>query len=121
VTGDGIELRGLRVMGRCGADPIERASPQPLEIDLDVASDLTTAANTDDLAATVDYGLVCDAAVSVVGANAVALLEHLARRVADAVLAVDGRIESVVVVVRKLRPPVPHDLDSAGVRLTRSR
>ncbi len=86
-----------------------------------MVADLDPAAGTDDLADTIDYGSVCDAVVAVVGASAVALLEHLAQRIADAVLDVDGRIDAVVVVVRKLRPPVPHDLASAGVRLTRSR
>jgi len=48
------------------------------------------------------------------------LLERLATRIADDVLAVDRRIESVTVTVRKLRPPVPLDLASAGVTITRT-
>ena len=47
------------------------------------------------------------------------LLERLATRIADDVLAVDARIDSVTVTVRKLRPPVPVDLASAGVSITR--
>ena len=47
------------------------------------------------------------------------LLEHLGARLADAVLAVDPRIDAVTVWLRKLRPPVPHDLATSGVRLTR--
>jgi len=48
------------------------------------------------------------------------LLERLAERVAEEVLAGGGgRVRSVTVSVRKLRPPVPVDLGSAGVRLTR--
>ncbi|MDP9452998.1 MAG: dihydroneopterin aldolase [Actinomycetota bacterium] len=120
MVGERIELRGLRLLGRCGAEPAERAEPQPLEIDLDVSADLARAASTDELAHTVDYAAVCDATVSAVEAPVV-LLEHLAQRIADAVLAADGRIEVVDVAVRKLRPPVPHDLASAGVRLTRTR
>lgn len=119
--GTWIELRGLRVLGRCGADAAERSEPQPLEIDLDVAADLTQASRSDDLADTVDYGPLCDAMAAAVEGEPVALLEHLARRVADAVLSADGRIAAVTVVLRKLRPPVPHDLASAGIRLTRLR
>ena len=62
-----------------------------------------------------------DAAVAAVRAGHVDLLERLASRVVDAVLAVDGRIAAVDVVVRKLRPPVPHDLATSGVRLVRRR
>ena len=47
------------------------------------------------------------------------LLERLARRIADDVLALDPRIDSVTVTVRKLRPPVPVDLAWAGVTITR--
>lgn len=107
------------MLGHCGAGPAERAERQPLEVDLDLAADLASAARSDDLADTVDYGDVCDAVVGAVENGPVALLEHLAQRIADAVFTVDGRIEAVVVVVRKLRPPVPYDLGSAGVRLTR--
>lgn len=118
---DRIELRGLRVLGRCGAGGAERSVPQPLEIDLDVGAALSAAAASDELAHTADYGRLCEAAAAAVTGGAVALLEHLAERIAQAVLAADERVEMVEVAVRKLRPPVPHDLASAGVRLTRSR
>ena len=47
------------------------------------------------------------------------LLERLATRIADDVLALDPRITEVTVSVRKLRPPVPVDLGSAGVTIRR--
>jgi dihydroneopterin aldolase len=57
----------------------------------------------------------------VVGAGHVTLLEHLADLGRGAVLAADGRITSVTVWLRKLRPPVPEDLATSGVRITRDR
>ena len=117
---DVIELRGLRVLARCGYDDGERDVPQPLEIDLDVEVDLGPAGASDDLDDTVDYGGLCEVVVSAT-AEPAALLEHLAQRVADAALAADARIGVIVVTLRKLRPPVPHHLDSAGVRLRRAR
>lgn len=121
MSGECIELRGLRVLGRCGAGARERAVPQPLEIDLDVVADLAPAGRSDALTDTVDYGNLCDVVARVVAARPVALLERLAQGIADALLDEDRRIETVVVTVRKLRPPVPHDLVSAGVRLSRRR
>jgi dihydroneopterin aldolase len=118
---DKIELRGLRAVGRVGVLDHERAQDQPLELDLDLAVDLGPAGASDDLADTVDYGAVCDRVVAVVVAGHVALLEALADRVARAVLDSDGRIASVEVAVRKLRPPVPHDLATSGVRIVRER
>jgi 7,8-dihydroneopterin aldolase/epimerase/oxygenase len=118
---DRIELRGLRLVGRVGLLDHERAQPQPLEVDLDLSVDMSAAGASDDLADTVDYAAVCDTVAATVGERHVDLLEHLTTRVADAVLALDGRIASVDVAVRKLRPPVPHDLASSGVRIVRDR
>lgn len=118
---DLIELRGLRLVGRVGVLDHERAQDQPLEIDLDLAVDLGPAGASDDLADTVDYGAVCAAVAATVGRGHVALLEHLAARTADAVLALDGRVEAVGVTVRKLRPPVPFDLATSGVHIVRTR
>jgi dihydroneopterin aldolase len=120
-TPDRIELRGLRVVAICGALPEERERAQPLELDLDVEADLSVAGRSDALADTIDYGALCDAVVAVVEGTEAVLLEHLASVVADAVLAVDQRAGAVTVAVRKLRPPVPHALESSGVRVRRSR
>ena len=121
MTGDRIELRGLRVLGRCGVLPIEIEQDQPLELDLDLSLDLAPAGASDDLADTVDYGAVCAAVERAVSAGHVALLERLAGLVADADLAVDARIDSVDVAVRKLRPPVPQQLATSGVHIRRNR
>ena len=112
-----VELRGLRVTALVGVLPEERGRSQPLELDIDVHVDLTAAAVSDDLVDAVDYGAVCDAAVGAVTAAHVGLLERLAHLVAEAVLAVDVRVIAAEVVVRKLRPPVPHQLATSGVRV----
>lgn len=119
---DRIELRGLRVLGTHGVLAEERHRAQPLELDLDLVTDLGPAGVSDDLADTVDYGAVVAAAAGVVAGPHCDLLEHLAARVADAVLDLGaGRVVEVEVALRKLRPPVPHDLASSGVRIRRRR
>lgn len=117
---DRIELRGLRALGVHGALPEEQDRSQPFEVDLDLATDLRAAGETDSLADTVDYGQVAATVARVVSGEHHRLLERLATRVAADVLALDHRIDSVTVTVRKLRPPVPVDLASAGVTLTRA-
>jgi 7,8-dihydroneopterin aldolase/epimerase/oxygenase len=119
--GDRIELRGLRLVGVVGVLPEERTRAQPLELDLDLLVDLDTAGATDELTDTVDYGAVCDRVAQVVAEAQPELLERLAVLLAESVLALDGRITAVELAVRKLRPPVPHALDSSGVRVTRVR
>lgn len=120
MTGDVVELRGLRVLGRHGVADEEQARDQPFEVDLDVETALAAAGASDDLDDTVDYGRLVAEVAAVVAGERHRLLERLAQRIADAVLA-DQRVTAVTVAVRKLRPPVPFDLATAGVRVTRRR
>lgn len=118
---DRIELRGLRVLASVGVLPEERERPQPVEIDLDLDVDVAAAAISDDLADAVDYGAVVAEVERVLDGGHVELLERQAVLVADALLALDARIGAVEVAVRKLRPPVPQHLATAGVRVRRTR
>ncbi len=117
--GDRIQLRALRVVGTHGVLAEEKARPQPFEVDLDLSVDLALAAGTDRLSDTVDYGEVVETAATVVSGRSFELIEALAGAVAQAVLASDLRITAVTVHLRKLRPPVPLDLGTVGVRITR--
>lgn len=115
---DVIELRGLRVRAIVGVLPEEREREQPLEIDLDLGRPLHHAAAADDLLATTNYAEVLALGERVAVEGHFLLLETLAHRLAQAVLDFDPAIESVMVRVRKLRPPVPHDVASVGVSCT---
>ncbi len=122
---DAIELRGLLVAGRHGLLDEERQRAQPFEVDLDLEADLSEAARSDDIYATIDYGSVVDAVAAVVAQTHSELMENLASRILDAVFeTVSGTkgaavLKEVTVWVRKTRPPVPYPMASAGVRLTR--
>ena len=119
---DTIELHGLRLVASVGALPEEHDRRQPVEIDLDLVVDLSKAGHSDDLADTVDYGLVCQSIEQmIVGGTHTVLLEALAEKVARRVLGIDERITGVTVALRKLRPPVPQDLATSGVRIMRRR
>ena len=120
-SSDQIELQGLRLFALVGALPEEWNRAQPLEVDLYLTVDLAPAGASDALADTVDYGAVCTAVEGVVAIGWVRLLERLAERMAAAVLAVDERVDEVTVAVRKVRPPVPQDLATSGVRIARRR
>jgi len=117
---DRIELRGLRALGLCGLLPEELTRAQPLEVDLDVMADLSRPGETDDVDDTIDYGALCALVERIVNEERFDLLEALARRLAEALMA-DVRVQAVTVAVRKLRPPVPQHLDTCGVRITRTR
>ncbi|MEY2433044.1 MAG: 7,8-dihydroneopterin aldolase/epimerase/oxygenase [Acidimicrobiaceae bacterium] len=117
---DQIELRGLVAVGYCGALPEEQERAQPLEVDLVVALDLGRAGESDDLEDTVDYGVLCAMVERIITTERFTLLERLAARIAEVALA-DERVDEVTVAVRKLRPPVPQQLATSGVRITRRR
>lgn len=115
---DVILLEGLRIMALCGALPEERGRPQPFEFTVEVETDLAAAGASDDLDQTIHYGLLTDDIVALIGGTQYTLIERMAQVVADAALAYD-MATAVTVTVRKLRPPVPHDLATSGVRITR--
>ena len=119
-TPDLIQLRGLRVVGICGALPEEQERPQPFEIDLDVEADLSAAGSSDELGDTLDYGAIAARVEALVANGRFTLLEALAAAIAEVVLG-DPRAQAVTVTLRKLRPPVPQHLETSGVRIRRSR
>lgn len=115
---DHILITGLRELGVHGVLPEEQTRPQPFEVDVDLAVDLTPASESDDLDDTVDYGAVCEAVSRVVSSERYQLLERLAARIAE-VCAVDTRVQRVRVTVRKLHPPVRAMVDHVAVSIER--
>lgn len=112
-----IEIRDLRVTGTHGVFDEERRRPQPFSVDLDVWIDVGPAAASDTLGDTADYGALVEVAARAVATTSFQLLEALAGHLAAAVLDADERVRRVGATVRKLRPPVPRDMASAGVRV----
>ena len=117
---DRIELRGLVITTIIGTLPHERTLAQPLQIDLSLFVNLRQAGQSDDLGDTVHYGEVTERVAQVVRGAQDRLLERLAERVAESVLAIP-RVEAVEVTVAKLRPPVPEQLHSTAVHILRHR
>ena len=118
VVADQIEVRGIRAVGVIGVLPEEKERAQPFEVDLVIDCDLAEAGATDDLSATIHYGVAAGKAVAVITGETHELLERVAQRIADEVLAMD-RVEAVEVTVKKLRPPVEFDASYTAVRIRR--
>ena len=117
---DRIEVRGLRAVGTIGVLPEEQARAQPFEIDLGIESDIRTAGRTDDLEHTVNYAAALAMAAKVIESEPTLLLERVASRIAEEILGM-ARVDAVEVTVRKLRPPVPEDVQTTGVHIRRTR
>lgn len=109
---DEITLTGLRVFGRHGVYEQERRDGQQFVVDTTLYVSTAAAAASDDVAETVHYGEVAARIAQIVGGEPVNLIETLAQRIADAMLAYDG-VRMVAVTVHK--PGAPIDLEFADV------
>jgi dihydroneopterin aldolase len=118
---DRLELHRMRFAGRHGILASELEQAQPFEVDVVLELDLTPAGARDDLAHTVDYGVVFAAARDIVEGPHVALIETLAERIAAAVLAAHPRVDGVTVRVRKPQAPLSGSFAWAGVEIRRTR
>lgn len=115
---DRILVSGLRVETRVGWTDEERARPQVLLVDLDVETEVSAAANSDDLADTVDYGSLISEVARYVSSQEARLLERLAAEVAEMVSAMKG-VKSVSVEIAKEVVPVPEEVGRVAVRVVR--
>jgi len=117
---DRIALRGLRVRGHHGVFDHERRDGQEFVLDLVLEVDLAPAGASDDLADTVDYGAVAEAAAAVVAGPPRRLIEAVAAEVADRVLA-DARVAAVEVTLHKPQAPIDLPFDDVAVVVRRER
>lgn len=108
------------MVGIVGALEEERVRPQPFEVDIDIETDVRQAGATDDLESTLSYAIPTLAAENVIKNEGHVLLERVATRIAEEVL-LSPKAIATTVVVRKLQPPLPHDMASTAVRIRRTR
>ncbi|HWH15075.1 MAG TPA: dihydroneopterin aldolase [Miltoncostaeaceae bacterium] len=122
MEGDRVEVRvrGLEVFGRHGVLPEETTLGQRFVIDLDLRLTDCPGVDDDRLEGTVDYAALTDAVAGIVAGPPARLLEHLAGRIAERVLA-EPLVAEVAVTVRKPHVAIPHALAETAVRLVRAR
>lgn len=112
-----VRITGLRVFGRHGVLPAERAEGQAFVVDVALH---TVAPTADDLAETVDYAALAQRLHDVVAGEPVDLIETLAARLADACLE-HPRVTLAEVTVHKPEAPVPVPVAEVSVTLVRER
>jgi 7,8-dihydroneopterin aldolase/epimerase/oxygenase len=120
VTGDRLRLTGLRVRGRHGVLPEERALGQEFVVDVELEVDLAEAAASDDVTRTVHYGELAEDLAAVVAGEPLQLVETLAVRLADACLA-RPRVQAATVTVHKPSAPIALAFDDVSVTVVRRR
>ena len=116
---DVILLEGIQVPAALGVTAAERRMRRPVRLDLEVARDLRAAGRSDSIRQTIHYKRVFEVVEDVAANQQHKLVEALADRIARAVL-VKFDADAVTVCVRK-PTPIAGVLESAGVRVTRTR
>ena len=117
---DTIFLENVRFFGHHGVTKAHQNLGAWFSVDVALALDLTPASLSDDLGATVDYGLVVRRIVEIGTKERVNLLERLAGLLADALLR-EFPAREVRLRVRKLTPPMEGLHGTPGVEITRRR
>ena len=117
---DRISIVGLRVRGRHGVLPQERADGQDFVVDAVLWLDTRPAAAADSLGLTADYGQLSARLADIVAGEPVALIETLAARLAAECLA-DRAVQAADVTVHKPQAPVSQQVADIAVTIRRSR
>ncbi|MCU1558841.1 MAG: folB [Microbacteriaceae bacterium] len=117
---DSVELTGLRVFAFHGVFEEEREAGQEFVIDVKLSLDLGPAASSDDVAQTIHYGELAEAIAAAVQRDPVNLIETVAQRIVDLVLAFP-LVMLVTVTVHKPSAPIAVPFDDVSVTLTRGR
>lgn len=117
---DEITLTGIRAFGYHGVYADERRDGQEFVVDATLFLSLQRAAETDDVVDTVHYGELAENIAGVVAGEPVDLLETLAQRIADVVLA-DERVRLTAITVHKPQAPIPVPFADVSVTIRRGR
>ncbi|HEY0617760.1 MAG TPA: dihydroneopterin aldolase [Kribbella sp.] len=115
---DVIEIRGIRGFGRHGVFEHERADGQEFVVDVRLELDTRPAATSDDLADTVNYGVVAEQVHAAIENDPVDLIETLAQRIADLCLA-DRRVSGAAVTIHKPSAPIKVPFDDVVLTVQR--
>jgi 7,8-dihydroneopterin aldolase/epimerase/oxygenase len=106
-------LSGIRAHGQHGARPGEKDERQPFVVDLDLEVD----AAEDTIDATADYRLLVDAVRDLVETSSFDLIETMATRIAERLVAFD-HVTKATVVVHKPNAARRLGIDGAAAAVT---
>jgi dihydroneopterin aldolase len=112
-----IKISGIKLYAYHGCLEEEANIGCHYIVDVAIEADITEAAAKDDLNKTVDYVVVYDVVKKEMAVRS-KLIEHVAKRIADALLKKVSRIKNVDVTVKKLNPPINGEIEYASITFT---
>lgn len=117
---DRITLTGVTAVGHHGVFDFERREGQPFVVDAVLYLDFTEAAQSDDVLDTAHYGEVAQRITEWISGEPLNLIEALAVRIADSLLA-EFKLEAVDITVHKPQAPIEVPFGDVAVTVHRSR
>lgn len=115
---DLITIEGIEAFGYHGVFPEERREGQTFIVDVEIHASLERAAQSDDVAHTVDYGVVASRVAEIIQGEPVNLVETVCDRILTMVLSVE-RVEAARVTVHKPQAPIQVPFSDVSVTLYR--
>jgi dihydroneopterin aldolase len=115
-----ITLSGMEFFAYHGCFAEEQIIGNKFIVDLEFFADTENAENTDDLSATVNYQIVYELVKAEMDIKS-KLIEHVARRILDALYRQFPEIGDAKVTVSKLNPPLKGRVDKICFTLSRAR
>ncbi len=109
-----IVVNNIRLYAYHGCLPEESRIGSEYRCDVDVSADLTTSSYSDKLEDTVDYVSLTRIVREEMQTRS-ALLEHVARRICERIMAEHGLVKEAKVRVAKLCPPIEADVEDVSV------
>jgi dihydroneopterin aldolase len=118
---DRILIHRIAIYAYHGVHAEEEKLGQRFYVSLDCCLDLKAAGQHDDWSQTVCYGRLTEIVNSIATGRRFKIIEALAEAIANQVLEVFDRIETITVRVDKPSAPVPAIIDGVTVEITRRR
>ena len=117
---DELSVTGVECFAHHGVFDFERREGQVFVVDLVLGIDTRPAADSDDLADTVNYGSLVADVKAAVERDPVDLIETVAQRIADVCL-LDTRVEWARVTLHKPDAPIDATYSDVALTITRTR
>lgn len=115
---DLVKIQGLTVHALIGVFDFERHAKQRLILDVDMHTDLSLAAATDDVSNTIDYGKVAQRLAELANESSYFLLEALAKEMLDMIFD-EFKPQKVTLTVNK--PDILKEAENVAISMTRER
>ena len=117
---DKILISAIDCVAAIGVTPEERTMKQRLSIDVEIATDILAAAQSDSLKDALDYSRVAGRVMEICRSRDFHLIETVAQMIADQILE-EFPTRQVRVLVRKISPVLEPRVNYVSVEIVRSR